>query len=452
MANAPKKDPEFKRFAAKRIIIGVILAVGVLWTLGSIMGILQRPEPIPQATLEGGAHEEAAQGDVGEQGHVPGAAKTVSEKSAGTPADASYAQQSTHAVATKNDAPETHGEASATQGEGHATKATASHAAGSNSAESHAATSHTADTGEESPHTKAAPAAQEHAAQTGADHGSTAEGASEGGEQGGHASAVGETMAAPKLPERKERGVATVEAMIAPMEYELKERFYGWRPNDLIDFTDNVNNYQLGVLEVTRRAVVALNERISRTGSTDAFSPSLEDATNWFMIKATKYWFPSAETKYQEGINDLNRYRDALQAKRATFYTRADNLIPLLASFEDLLGSCDENLVKRVEDDGSEVSWFKADNYFFYAKGVAAAMAPILEAIHHDFLITMETRHGTELLHHALESCQTAADLDPWLITDSGLDSILANHRANMAAPISHARFYLGALIKALST
>ena len=36
---------------------------------------------------------------------------------------------------------------------------------------------------------------------------------------------------------------------------------------------------------------------------------------------------------------------------------------------------------------------------------------------------------------------------------DSGApSSIFANHRANMAAPISHARFYLGLLIKALST
>jgi hypothetical protein len=447
MANAPKKDPEFKRFAAKRIIIGVILAAGVLWTLGSIMGIIQRPEPIPQATLGVDAHDEAAQGEVGDLGHVPKAAKTAAESSAET----SHEKQNTHAAAAKNTAHETHGEASATQGEGHATKATTSHAVGTNSAGSNAATSHTADTGEESPHTKAAPAAQEQAAQAEAGHGSAAEGASEGGAQGGHASAASEAMT-PKLPERKERGVATVEAIIAPMEYELEERFWGWRPNDLINFTDNVNNYQLGVLEVTRRAVVSLNERISRTGSTDAFVPSLEDATNWFMIKATKYWFPSAETKYQEGINDLNRYRNALQAKRATFYTRADNLIPLLASFEDLLGSCDENLVKHVEDDGSEVSWLKADNYFFYAKGVAASMTPILEAIHHDFLITLETRHGTELLHHAIVSCQTAAGLDPWLITDSGLDGILANHRANMAAPVSHARFYLGALIKALST
>jgi hypothetical protein len=42
--------------------------------------------------------------------------------------------------------------------------------------------------------------------------------------------------------------------------------------------------------------------------------------------------------------------------------------------------------------------------------------------------------------------------VDPWFILDSDYGSIWANHRANMAAPISHAYFYVGILIKALST
>jgi hypothetical protein len=79
-------------------------------------------------------------------------------------------------------------------------------------------------------------------------------------------------------------------------------------------------------------------------------------------------------------------------------------------------------------------------------------MAVVLEAVHHDFLLTLEQRNGTELLHHAIVACQRAAEIEPWIILDRKLDSIFANHRANMAAPISHARFYLGQLIKTLST
>ncbi len=247
-------------------------------------------------------------------------------------------------------------------------------------------------------------------------------------------------------------GMALIDAIIQPMDNELHHRFWGWRPNDILDFTDNVNNFQLGVLEVTRRSAVILAERISRTGSTASFDPNLQTAMNWFMVKADRYWFPSPESKYSAGLAELREYFHRLEKGEADFYSRSDNLIPLLMAFEDLLGSCDENLVKLVEDDGSPVSHFKADNYFYYAKGVASSMVTILEAVMIDFSTVIDTREGTEVLHHGIESLHHAVEIDPWLITNSDLSGILANHRANMAAPISHARFYLGVLIKALST
>jgi len=250
----------------------------------------------------------------------------------------------------------------------------------------------------------------------------------------------------------KAKGVAFVEATIAPLDYELNDRFWGWRSNDILDFTDNVNNFQLGVLEVTRRTVVALTERISRTGATAAFDENLESAMNWLMIKARKYWFPSPESKYNASLKELGIYKEKLEKGEANFHTRSDNLIPLLMAYEDLLGSCEENLVKTEEDDGSPVSFFKADDYFFYTKGVVSAMGTILEAVMEEFMATLEARRGIEVLHHAIVSCHHASEVDPWIITNSPLNGVLANHRANMAAPLSHARFYIGVLIKTLST
>ncbi|MBI5895927.1 MAG: DUF2333 domain-containing protein, partial [Desulfobacterales bacterium] len=82
----------------------------------------------------------------------------------------------------------------------------------------------------------------------------------------------------------------------------------------------------------------------------------------------------------------------------------------------------------------------------------ASAMATILEAAQRDMAATLENRRGAELLHHAIAYCRLAASLEPWIVTNTGLDGILANHRANMAAPLSHARYYMGQLIKTLST
>ncbi|MBW1842067.1 MAG: DUF2333 family protein, partial [Deltaproteobacteria bacterium] len=254
----------------------------------------------------------------------------------------------------------------------------------------------------------------------------------------------GEVAAEPRV--HKPRGVAFVEAIIKPLEYELNERFWGWRPNDILDFTDNVNNFQLGVLEVTRRTVVILTERLSRTGTTAAFDPNLENAMNWFMIKSNRYWFPSPESKYKAGLNEIKVYKEKLERGEANFHTRTDNLIPLLVAYENLLGSCEENLVKYTEGDGNTVSFFKADDYFFYAKGVASALSTILEAVQEEFVVTVDSRRGKEVLHHAIVSCHHAVEVKPLIITNSSLGGVLANHRANLAAPLSHARFYIGVL------
>jgi hypothetical protein len=271
-----------------------------------------------------------------------------------------------------------------------------------------------------------------------AEHGVAVHGAAAVGEEG---------MESPKV-----KGVAFLNAMIMPMEMELKKRAWGWRPNDVVEFTDNVNNFQLGVLEATRRAATRLAERISRTGTTNILDENLERAMNDFMIAPDSFLLPSAESKYKEGLKELQAYKQRLISGQADFYTRADNLIPLLVAFSDLLGSCDDNLVKAREKNGKPVSTFAADNYFYYSKGVASTILPILEAIEADFEETLTTRRATDVLLQAIHSCHEASRLSPLIVLESDMDGFCANHRANMAAYISHARFYLDVLAATLST
>ncbi|MCB2149674.1 MAG: DUF2333 family protein [Deltaproteobacteria bacterium] len=414
------KGFEFRKFATPRIIGGIAIAIIILWALSIIFGSPQGP---PSKNTAARQHDTAvATSPSGSDGHsktmlaeypskAPGAAKGLTTATADTTDQGPPATQET------------------------ASPASSAKAAGSASAQQ--------------PTTHQQPAATTDQSEQTGGHGD-GQTAAEPGTTAGHPLAATAVVAPVHKPTPK--GVAFVEAVIKPLRYELEERWWGWRPNDIIDVTDNVNNFQMGVLEVTRRAAVALAERISRTGTTDAFDKNLEQAMNWFMVKASSYWFPSAESKYREGLEEMEAYLVKLRAGNATFYTRTDNLIPLLASFEDLLGSCDENLVKQVNSDGTPMSFFSADDHFFYTQGVASSMATVLEAVHHDFLLTLESRHATELLHHAILSCQRAAKIDPWIILDRDLSSVFANHRANMAAPVSHARFYLGQLIKTLST
>jgi hypothetical protein len=436
-SNNQEQDKGFKSFAATQMLLWIVVAIAVIAGLMFVLEFFESPETRQVATSKIGLHESGV--------------VTSAEQEHGSQALDSHQTDSVHTENTRetHEAKTIHSPPAVTshttperqvQPSAHDAEPSTGHASTQRSSTTHPLRSvQPSSTGKTMPTHAAAPAQERHVAipvqavQEG--HGAAPHGAGE---------AHKETF--PVV------GMAFVNAVIQPMDYELNQRFYGWRPNDIVDVTDNINNFQLGVLEVTRRSAVILAERISRTGSAASFDKNLETAMNWFMIKADRYWFPAAETKYRAGLDELRIYFNKLKEGKAAFYTRTDNLIPLLASYQNLLGSCDENLIKMKEEDGSPVSTFKADDYFFYAKGVASAMLTILEAIQHDFNIMVSREGGMEVLAHAIESCHHAVEIDPWIILNSNPSSIFANHRSNMAAPISHARFYLGVLIKALST
>jgi hypothetical protein len=421
-----KKDTEFAKFAAAQMLPWIAVSVLVIASIVFVLGFFNSSQTTTMRASESRLHDSGQETAAAKEsdslsadthqtgaGHAQAPRETSGVKTThGMSADASHTTQVPH-----------------TEPSAHGTEAPAGHVPAHQTSPTHQKTTPVE-------HLKTEQAAPTHAAAP----------VSGGQAAPAHGAEEVQEETFPVV------GMAFVNAVIKPMDYELNQRFYGWRPNDIADVTDNVNNFQLGVLEVTRRSAVILAERISRTGSAASFDKNLENAMNWFMIKADRYWFPSAESKYRAGLKELEIYFNKLKEGRAAFYTRTDNLIPLLASYQNLLGSCDENLIKMKEEDGSPISTFKADDYFFYAKGVASAMLTILKAIEQDFNIMVSREGGMEVLHHAIESCHHAVEIDPWIILNSKPSSIFANHRSNMAAPISHARFYLGVLIKALST
>jgi len=445
-------ETEFKRFAAKRVIAGALIMIAVIWVVGILLGHFEKPHEAnvayqPESVVEQLPPTTHSEPMIDNTGKPVGVVKTEEVMH--------LAQKESEQAVERGPSP---------------THEAAAEAVERGPAPTHEAAAEAVEHGPAPLHETAAevvghaPAPVQKESSEPLAHGPAPAHTAEVKKPEHPVPVPPEEKAAPGhevtpheaagVPETKPKakGVAFVEATIKPLDYELNERFYGWRTNDILDFTDNVNSFQLGVLEVTRRTVVALTERISRTGATAAFDKNLENSMNWFMVKPDRYWFPSPESKYKAGLHELIIYKEKLERGEANFYTRPDNLIPLLMAYEDLLGSCEENLVKTKEDDGSTVSFFKADDYFYYAQGIASAMGTILEAVQKDFLITVETRRGVEVLHHAIESCHHAAEIHPWLITNSSLSGVLANHRANLAAPMSHARFYIGVLIKTLST
>jgi hypothetical protein len=232
----------------------------------------------------------------------------------------------------------------------------------------------------------------------------------------------------PPLPHEAEKvvshpvkGEAFTRSLIKIMDDQVNQTIFGWRPNSILfgkmGLTDDVNNIQLGVLEVARRTVVVLNENMSRFALTEAQNPYLNNAMNFFMVSPEKYWFPSASGKYKEAMANLERYIDDLKHNRSHFYTRVDNLIALMNHFRDVLGSAYHNLIKDTEADGSTVSYFVTDDYFYFAQGVALGMAEILEGVKEDFADQLAKKNSSKLVEDAIHALHTATHLHPWLIT-----------------------------------
>jgi hypothetical protein len=259
-----------------------------------------------------------------------------------------------------------------------------------------------------------------------------------------------------KPPRELAKGEVFTLALIKIMDDQVNKAWFGWRPNTIVfgkmGLTDNVNNLQLGVLEVARRTVVVLNEHMTRFANTEAYDPRVNEAMNFFMVSPDKYWFPSASGKYREAMQDLELYIAGLKVGRARFYSRVDYLIALLSNYKDLLGSSYHNLIKDTEADGQPVSWFLVDDYFYYSQGIALAMAEMLEAVTKEFHQEIQKKNSHKLLEDAIHALHAASHLHPWVVTNGAKDGILANHRANMSTYIGEAEHVISTLQAQLAT
>jgi hypothetical protein len=257
-------------------------------------------------------------------------------------------------------------------------------------------------------------------------------------------------------PSKKPKGATFTQALINIIDGQVNKSLIGWRPNSILfgklGLTDDVNQLQLGVLEVARRTIIVLNENMTRFAVTEAYNPRVNEAMNFLMVSPDKYWFPSASGKYQEALQDLETYIEDLRLGRSHFYTRVDNIIALFGHYKDILGSCYHNLIKDTEADHSSVSWFKADDYFYFSKGVALALVEMLEAVKKDFHPELRKKNTHKLLEDAIHALHEASHLSPWVITNGTKDGIFANHRANMSGYIGEAEHLVATMQTVLAT
>ena len=252
----------------------------------------------------------------------------------------------------------------------------------------------------------------------------------------------------------------------------IRQMSDNWLPNDIFWPTvllDNMPNFQIGELEVVRYNARVLRDNLSRMRTTDKLDPYAEAVFTALSNDPYKWWFPSAESKWELAYNGLEDFYQNLQAGKSHFYPRADNLVELLNQYISLMGGVNTRLINApgdiirtvsVEDSQKEstdtpnvvsidIPWHEIDDNFYYAQGVAYALYESFKAIRIDFNDVLVDKNSTILADKILEilgRCQ----FEPLLIFNGDPDSIFANHSLNLSGLFNDARQKVNSLTVAL--
>jgi hypothetical protein len=251
----------------------------------------------------------------------------------------------------------------------------------------------------------------------------------------------------------------------------LRQMQEDWLPNDYFWPTallDNMPNFQIGELEVVRYNLRVLRDNLTRMRTTDRLDLQAEAAFTAVSNDPYKWWFPSAESKWKQGYQNLHTFHANLVAGKARFYARADNLVELLGQYVSLMGGVNTRLVNAPRDIRETVSlegektgesgtstlpidipWTQIDDNFYYAQGVAYAIYESFKAIEVDFAEVLRDKKSVPLVKKIQELLKRC-DFEPLLVFNGDPDSIFANHSLNLAGVFNDARQKMNSLIIAL--
>lgn len=233
----------------------------------------------------------------------------------------------------------------------------------------------------------------------------------------------------------------------AIMDHELHSGT-GWRPNDFFLWgptlgPDNNANRQLGIIQAMRESVRIFKDHLTKISSNE-YDPNLVEADRLFRNDETKFWLPSAESRFKDGVAALQRYQAGLEQTPPTskpLNRRNIELIRLFQAWSDLLGDAHAELFKDREADGSSVRMWKTDDYFYHAQGMAHVIHHLSKAVRREYAIDLVNRPSVaSLIDDVIDALDRAALMKPFIILDGSTEGLAANHRRNLDVYIVEAR------------
>ena len=262
-------------------------------------------------------------------------------------------------------------------------------------------------------------------------------------------------------------------AFIKTNQALIEQMQQNWLPNDLFwpsVLLDNMPNFQIGELEVVRYNIRVLRDNLSRMRTTDKLDSAAEKAFTSLSNDPYKWWFPSAESKWKEANRGLAAFYENLLSGKSHFYPRADNLVELLQQYASLMGGANTRLINAphdidsslaVEEQGKDrsesptmidinIPWYRIDNNFYYAQGIAYALYESFKAIRIDFIDVLTDKNSLKLVDKILENLERCY-FEPLIVFNGDPGSIFANHSLNLSGVFNDARQKTNSLIVSLT-
>ena len=238
-------------------------------------------------------------------------------------------------------------------------------------------------------------------------------------------------------------GEAFASTLAALIDHELTSPA-GWRPNDFVLWgpsvlADNNANRQFGIIQVARESARVFRDHLTKVSATE-YDDNLVEADTKLRNDERKFWFPSAESRFDDAVEALRRYVKGLESTPPTskpINRRNVELIRVFQTWTDLLGDAHSNLLKRA-------SFVRTDDYFYHAQGYAHVMYHLTLAIRQEYAGPLAGRETViELFERVAESLGRAAMIKPLVVLDGSPSGLFANHRRNLDAYLIDARQYM---------
>jgi hypothetical protein len=236
-------------------------------------------------------------------------------------------------------------------------------------------------------------------------------------------------------------GEVFASTLAAVVDHELNG-VTGWRPNDFVLWgpmlwADNNSNRQLGIILAVRESVRVFKDHLTKVSSNE-YDKNLVNADTVFRNSAEKLWLPSAESKFREGVRNLQAYVTGLATtppQSRPINQRNVELIRLFQAWGDMLGDAHGALYREP------ASTFQSDDDFYHAQGVAHVIHHLSHAVAREYAAEFAGRPTVKtLLDEVAVALGQAAVLKPLIVFNGSADGIFANHRRNLDAHITEAR------------